>query len=113
MSTDMIRFDVLVQEALRGVVRKVLAEVARAGLPGEHHFYLTFDTTHPGVRVSARVKARYPEEMTIVLQHQFWDLNVTETGFDALPDEVRDDNYRQNESGWEEQVRNVKAHVGG
>lgn len=83
MSTDMIRFDVLVQEALRGVVRKVMGEVARAGLPGEHHFYVTFDTTHPGVRVSARVKARYPEEMTIVLQHQFWDLNVTEAGFDV------------------------------
>jgi hypothetical protein len=83
MSTDMIRFDVLVQEALRGVVRKVLGEVARAGLPGEHHFYVTFDTTHAGVRVSARVKARYPEEMTIVLQHQFWDLNVTEAGFDV------------------------------
>jgi hypothetical protein len=83
MSTDMIRFDVLVQEALRGVVRKVLGEVARAGLPGEHHFYVTFDTTHPGVRVSTRVKARYPEEMTIVLQHQFWDLNVTEAGFDV------------------------------
>lgn len=83
MSTDMIRFDVLVQDALRGVVRKVLAEVARAGLPGEHHFYVTFDTTHAGVRVSSRVKARYPEEMTIVLQHQFWDLNVSETGFDV------------------------------
>lgn len=83
MSTDMIRFDVLVQDALRGVVRKVLAEVTRAGLPGEHHFYVTFDTTHPGVRVSTRVKARYPEEMTIVLQHQFWDLNVSETGFDV------------------------------
>lgn len=83
MSTDMIRFDVLVQDALRGVVRKVLAEVARTGLPGEHHFYVTFDTTHPGVRVSSRVKARYPEEMTIVLQHQFWDLNVSETGFDV------------------------------
>lgn len=83
MSTDMIRFDVLVQDALRGVVRKVLAEVARTGLPGEHHFYVTFDTTHAGVRVSSRVKARYPEEMTIVLQHQFWDLNVSETGFDV------------------------------
>jgi hypothetical protein len=83
MSIDMIRFDVLVQEALRGVVRKVLAEVARTGLPGEHHFYVTFDTTHPGARVSARMRARYPEEMTIVLQHQFWDLIVNETAFEV------------------------------
>jgi hypothetical protein len=78
---DLIRYDVLAQEALRGVVRKVLQEVARTGLPGEHHFYVTFDTTFSGVRMSARMREKYPEEMTIVVQHQFWDLETTEHGF--------------------------------
>ncbi|MGI9354947.1 MAG: SspB family protein [Rhizobiaceae bacterium] len=78
---DLIRYDVLAQEALRGVVRKVLQEVARTGLPGEHHFYVTFDTNFTGVRMSTRMKEKYPEEMTIVVQHQFWDLEATETGF--------------------------------
>lgn len=75
---DLIRYDVLVQEALRGVVRKVLQEVVKTGLPGQHHFYISFDTRHPGVRLSTRMRQRYPEEMTIVLQHQFWDLVVTD-----------------------------------
>lgn len=75
---DLIRYDVLVQEALRSVVRKVLQEVAKTGLPGQHHFYISFDTRHPGVRLSTRMRQRYPEEMTIVLQHQYWDLVVTE-----------------------------------
>ena len=78
---DLIRYDILAQEALRGVVRKVLGEVARTGLPGEHHFYVTFDTGFPGVRMSTRMREKYPEEMTIVVQHQFWDLETTETGF--------------------------------
>jgi len=78
---DLIRYDVLAQEALRGVVRKVLQEVARTGLPGEHHFYVTFDTNFTGVRMSTRMKEKYPEEMTIVVQHQFWDLEATENGF--------------------------------
>ncbi|WP_407050354.1 SspB family protein [Methyloraptor flagellatus] len=83
MTQDLIRYDVLVQDALRGVVRKILAEVAQTGLPGQHHFYISFDTQHPGVRLSSRIRARYPEEMTIVLQHQFWDLTVTDHGFEV------------------------------
>ena len=83
MTQDLIRYDVLVQEALRGVVRKVMGEVAKTGLPGEHHFYVSFDTRHPGVRLSGRLRQRYPTEMTIVLQHQFWDLEVTENWFEV------------------------------
>lgn len=75
---DHIRYDLLAQEALRGVVRRVLSDVARDGLPGDHHFYISFDTRAPGVRLSQRMREQYPEDMTIVLQHQFWDLNVTE-----------------------------------
>ncbi len=81
MSEDLIRYDVLAQEALRGVIRKVMQEVALTGLPGEHHFFIAFDTDAPGVRISPRLKSEYPEEMTIVLQHQFWDLEVGEHGF--------------------------------
>src|ERR671912_1271501 len=83
MAEDLIRYDVLAQEALRGLVRKVISEVAQTGLPGEHHFFITFDTRHPGVRISSRLKADYPNEMTVVLQHQFWDLSVTDTGFEV------------------------------
>ncbi len=83
MSEDLIRYDVLAQEAMRGVVRKVLTEVAQTGLPGDHHFFITFNTSYPGVRVSSRVREQYPDEMTVVLQHQFWDLNVTETTFEV------------------------------
>lgn len=80
---DILRYDVLVQEALRGVLRRILGEVAKTGLPGQHHFYISFDTRHPGVRMSSRLLTRYPEEMTIVLQHQFWDLQVTEHTFEV------------------------------
>jgi hypothetical protein len=83
MSVDLIRYDLLVQDALRAVVRRVLTDVARDGLPGEHHLYVSFDTCAPGVRLSPRLKEKYPEEMTIVLQHQFWDLIVTETFFEV------------------------------
>src|SRR5918993_5018404 len=83
MAEDLIRYDVLAQDALRGLVRRVLAEVARTGLPGEHHFFITFDTRHPGVRISPRLREQYPDEMTIVLQHQFWDLVVTEAHFEV------------------------------
>lgn len=82
MSEDIIRYDVLAQEAMRGVVKKVLTEVLRAGLPGEHHFYITFNTQAPGVRISSRLHERYPEEMTIVVQHQFWDLEVSAQSFE-------------------------------
>jgi hypothetical protein len=83
MAEDLIRYDILAQDALRGVVRKVLAEVAKTGLPGEHHFYITFETRAPGVRVSSRLMADYPEDMTIILQHQFWDFSVTEQAFEV------------------------------
>ena len=78
MAEDLIRYDILAQDALRGVLRKVLSEVAKTGLPGEHHFYITFATKAPGVRISSRLLSQYPEDMTIVLQHQFWDLTVTD-----------------------------------
>jgi hypothetical protein len=80
---DHFRYDVMVQEALIGVVRKVLIEAARSGLPGDHHFYVTFRSQGPGVKLSARLREKYPEEMTIVLQHQFWDLTVSEQGFEV------------------------------
>lgn len=76
MSVDHIRYDLLTQDALRSVIRTVLTDAAVKGLPGEHHFFITFDTRAEGVRISARLKASYPEDMTIVLQHQFWDLAV-------------------------------------
>jgi len=82
MTEDQIRYDVLTQEALRGVIRKVLDEVAVGGLPGEHHFFITFDTTHPGVRLSNRMMERYPESMTIVIQHTYWNLKTSDTGFE-------------------------------
>lgn len=82
-STDQIRYDLLAQDALRGVVRRVLTDVARDGLPGDHHFFISFDTRAPGVRLSTRMREKYPEDMTIVLQHQFWDLVVTENGFEV------------------------------
>jgi uncharacterized protein len=78
MSKDLIRYDLLVQDALKGVVRKVISDAARDGLPGDHHFYVSFRTDSPGVRLSPRLREKYPEDMTIVLQHQFWDLSITE-----------------------------------
>lgn len=83
MATDLIRYDLLVQEALRGVVRNVLTETAKNGLQGDHHFFITFRTTAPGLRLSNRMRERYPEEMTIILQHQFWDLAVTDHSFEV------------------------------
>jgi hypothetical protein len=80
---DQIRYDLLTQQALRGVVRSVLADAAKKGLPGDHHFFITFDTHADGVKMSERLRAQYPEEMTVILQHQFWDLTVSDTGFDV------------------------------
>jgi hypothetical protein len=80
---DHIRYDLLTQQALRGVLRSVLADAAKKGLPGEHHFYISFETRAEGVRLSDRLRAQYPEDMTIILQHQFWDLAVTEQGFEV------------------------------
>jgi hypothetical protein len=83
MTVDHIRYDILAREALRGVVRTVLEDAAKNGLPGEHHFYITFDTRADGVALSQRMRAQYPAEMTIVLQHQFWDLAVSADAFEV------------------------------
>jgi uncharacterized protein len=83
MATDHIRYDVLARDALRGVLRRVLTDAATQGLPGEHHFFITFLSRGEGVKLSPRLLAQYPEEMTIILQHQFWDLIVTEDRFEV------------------------------
>lgn len=83
MATDHIRYDVLARDALRGVLRRVLADAAEHGLPGDHHFFITFVSTAEGVKLSPRLLAQYPEEMTVILQHQFWDLVVTEDRFEV------------------------------
>ena len=83
MATDHIRYDVLASEAMRGVVKKVLTDAAANGLPGEHHFFITFVSKAEGVKLSSRLLAQYPEEMTIILQHQFWDLTVLEDRFEV------------------------------
>ena len=78
---DPLDYPRLVREALRDVPRQALRLAAQEGLPGDHHFYLTFLTTHPGVAMSPGLHARHPRDMTIVLQHQFWDLAVGEEAF--------------------------------
>jgi hypothetical protein len=83
MATDHIRYDVLARDALRGVLRRVLTDAAEHGLPGEHHFFITFLSTAEGVKLSPRLLAQYPQEMTIILQHQFWDLTVSEDRFEV------------------------------
>jgi len=81
VAEDPLDYARLVREALRDVPRQALRVAASVGLPGEHHFYLTFRTSHPGVAISPTLHARHPEQMTIVLQHQFWDLAVGEEAF--------------------------------
>jgi hypothetical protein len=82
------------REAMRGVVRQVITQVAKHGLPGEHHFFISFDTNAPGVVLSKRLKERYPQEMTIVLQHRFWDLAAhadrfeVKLQFNAIPERL-------------------------
>ena len=79
---SLIPYDEIVQEALRAVVGRVLGSVAESGgLPGEHHFYITFKTTAPGVDIPQRLRERFPDEMTIVLQNRYWDLVVDEERF--------------------------------
>lgn len=77
-----LSYERMVEDALRGVLRQALEITQEQGLPGSHHFYITFDTTQPGVRMSDSLRAMHPSEMTIVLQHQFWDLCVEEESFD-------------------------------
>jgi hypothetical protein len=94
MAEDLMRYDQLAQNALRGVVREALRKVQKTGLPGDHHFYIAFNTRFPGVVLSERIAARYPREMTVVLQHQFWNLVVTEElfevelSFDNIPEKL-------------------------
>lgn len=83
MPEDLMRYDQLAQNALRGVVREALRKVLKSGLPGEHHFYIAFNTKYPGVILSPRIAERYPREMTVVLQHQFWNLIITEERFEV------------------------------
>jgi hypothetical protein len=80
---SLIPYDEIVQEALRAVVGRVLGQVEATGgeLPGNHHFYITFKTGAPGVSIPAQLRARFPDEMTIVLQNKFWELKVTDVGF--------------------------------
>jgi uncharacterized protein len=94
MAEDLMRYDQLAQNALRGVVRDALRKVQKTGLPGDHHFFIAFNTRFPGVILSERIAARYPREMTVVLQHQFWNLVVTEElfsvelSFDNIPEKL-------------------------
>ena len=80
-SGPVIDYAALVREALVEMVHKVLARAAEQGLPGDHHFYLTFDTSHDGVQLSPSLRRQFPQQMTIVLQHQFWNLQVDAQGF--------------------------------
>ncbi len=79
--TDTIDYPLLIDNAMRGVVRDILRKVAVTGLPGDHHFYVSFSTTFPGVKISETLRSKYPKEITIVLQHQFWDFKVEEQQF--------------------------------
>lgn len=83
MTEDLLGYNDMVERAMRSVVREALSRAALHGLPGNHHFYITFRTDHPDVQLPVRLKERYPDEMTIVLQHQFWGLLSDEEGFDV------------------------------
>lgn len=82
MAKDWMNYEAMAQAALKGVVRMALERVSTQGLPGDHHFYITFDSRHPGVEMSDWLRERYPDEMTIVLQHQYWGLDVRPDSFD-------------------------------
>ena len=94
MPDDLMRYDQLAQNALRGVVRDALRRVEKSGLPGEHHFYIAFNTKFPGVDIGERMAQRYPREMTIVNQHQYENLIVrddrfeVELSFDNIPEKL-------------------------
>jgi hypothetical protein len=83
MSQDGFKYERMVEDALRGVVREALSQAAKDGLPGEHHFYITFRTDHPDVDIPDSLRERYHNEMTIVLQHQFWNLKIEERRFEV------------------------------
>jgi uncharacterized protein len=94
MAEDLMRYDQLAQNALRGVVREALLRVEKSGLPGEHHFYIAFNTRYPGVEISEKLLQRYPREMTIVIQHQYSNLVIGPDSFqvvlffDQLPEKL-------------------------
>lgn len=94
MAEDLMRYDLLAQDALRSVVRLALIKVQETGLPGDHHFFIAVSINHPGVTVSDRLRKKYDDEMTIVLQHQFWNLSVydkffeVELSFDNVPEKL-------------------------
>ncbi|GAB6051604.1 ClpXP protease specificity-enhancing factor SspB [Magnetospira thiophila] len=81
MEADPLRYDRWIEEALRHVVRRALEHTAQHGLPGEHHFYITFQTSFPGVELPGYLRAQYPDEITIVLQNRFWDLDLSDDVF--------------------------------
>lgn len=84
MTKDTIDYPGLIDTAMRGVVREALIHVDKFGLPGEHHFFISFQTNYPGVSISPQLKSRYPEEITIVVQHQFWDLKIEKERFSIM-----------------------------
>ena len=94
MAEDLMRYDMLAQDALRSVVKLALKHVQESGLPGEHHFFIAVSINHPGVKISDRLRSKYDDEMTIVLQHQFWNLEVydkffeVELSFDNTPERL-------------------------
>lgn len=94
MPEDLMRYDQLAQAALKGVVREALRKVEKTGLPGEHHFFIQFNTRYPGVSIGERLSQKYPREMTVVLQHQFFNLQVSEErfqvelSFDNIPEKL-------------------------
>lgn len=81
MTEDYLNYPTLIDSAMRGMVRDLMRRVQSEGLPGEHHFYISYDTQYPGVRMSEQLRAKYPKDITIVIQHQFWDFKVEDAQF--------------------------------
>ncbi|WP_156950685.1 SspB family protein [Terasakiella pusilla] len=81
---ETLRYDRWIEDALKSVVRKALSYCQQNGLPGEHHFYVTFATDHPAVIMPDSLRDQYPEEITIVIEHEYWDLEVTDEYFDIV-----------------------------
>ena len=81
MTEDYLNYPALIDNAMRTMVRDVMRRVQSEGLPGEHHFYISYDTQHPGVRMSEQLRSKYPRDITIVMQHQFWDFKVEDAQF--------------------------------
>ena len=84
MTSETIDYPTMIDNAMRSVVRSALVHVQEHGLPGDHHFFISLQTQYPGVQISPQLKARYPDEITIVVQHQFWDLHVDDVGFSLM-----------------------------